>query len=169
MRTSPNDLAGLMIFITFATWAITLAVHVAFALAVWNDAQNRETTGAGVVFVGSLFWMLATLLGGVLTAAPLLAHPPLDPPPHRDRQGAPATLALRAGVTRPHRGRSGSHLRDPSQSRPWRKSPSIWHDRQSILQTPTTLKRRRGLRRPAEGDPGDARRNRRRAGRPDRL
>lgn len=51
-----------LLFLAYA--ALSLAVHVAFAFAVFRDAQARP-----VRFVGAGMWGLATLIGGPLTAA----------------------------------------------------------------------------------------------------
>ena len=48
-----------------------IVVHIAFAVAVLNDAQNRHADGRPTAFVGPFIWMGATLLGifGLLALA----------------------------------------------------------------------------------------------------
>ena len=53
-----------------AFWSIgvavlTVLVHVVFAVAVYRDAKRLQTP----IFLSSALWCVATLVGGVLTAA----------------------------------------------------------------------------------------------------
>lgn len=50
-----------------AFWALTLIVHVAFAIAVYNDIDRLIIEEGEIELVPELIWILATLLGGVLT------------------------------------------------------------------------------------------------------
>ncbi len=56
---------GISFFWIVAFWVLTIIVHVTFAVAVYRDAKRIGTP----VFVESIIWMLATLIGGVVTAA----------------------------------------------------------------------------------------------------
>ncbi|MDE0482056.1 MAG: hypothetical protein OXI67_05730 [Candidatus Poribacteria bacterium] len=56
---------GISVFWIVAFWVLTIIVHVTFAVAVYRDAKRLGTP----VFVESIIWMLATLIGGVVTAA----------------------------------------------------------------------------------------------------
>ena len=48
----------------------TFLVHVSFGFAVfWDALQQRKQSAERPVFVGPVIWGLATLLGGVLSAA----------------------------------------------------------------------------------------------------
>lgn len=76
-----------------AAWILTALVHIAFAVAVLNDAQmlwdhlRRKT-----FFVGGPLWALATLLGGVFVAAIywLIHHSTLRPQqPSSESQAKP--------------------------------------------------------------------------------
>ena len=56
-----------------ALWAITVAVltvliHIVFAVAVYRDATRLDRTRT-LIIVGPGIWCIATLLGGVITAA----------------------------------------------------------------------------------------------------
>ena len=56
-----------------ALWAIgfavlTVLIHIVFAVAVYRDATQLDRTRA-LVIVGPGIWCIATLLGGVITAA----------------------------------------------------------------------------------------------------
>ena len=52
-------------FWVFTLWVLSVIVHVTFAVAVYRDAKHIET----LVFVKSGIWLIATLIGGVVTAA----------------------------------------------------------------------------------------------------
>ena len=56
---------GLSIFWIVAFWIATIIVHITFAVAVYRDAKRFGSP----IFVESIIWMLATLIGGVVTAA----------------------------------------------------------------------------------------------------
>lgn len=56
---------GIGIFWGVAFWILTIIVHITFAVAVYRDAKRFGTP----IFVESMVWMLATLIGGVVTAA----------------------------------------------------------------------------------------------------
>ena len=47
---------------------VTAAVHIAFAIGVFNDANTRNLKGTGPEFVAPVVWSLATLVGGVFVA-----------------------------------------------------------------------------------------------------
>ena len=66
--TSPASTGAIALFIWAAFVIITLVVHIAFAMAVSSDATRSQERGEGPVFVSPTIWMLATLLGGVVTA-----------------------------------------------------------------------------------------------------
>ena len=56
-----------------ALWAIAVAVltvliHIIFAVAVYRDAIRLDRTRT-LIIVGPAIWCIATLLGGVITAA----------------------------------------------------------------------------------------------------
>ena len=56
-----------------ALWAIVVAVltiliHIVFAIAVYRDATRLDQTRS-LIIVGPGIWCIATLLGGVITAA----------------------------------------------------------------------------------------------------
>ena len=56
-----------------ALWAIAIAVltiliHIVFAIAVYRDATRLDHTRS-LIIVGPGIWCIATLLGGVVTAA----------------------------------------------------------------------------------------------------
>ena len=59
---------GFMMIVTLAIWAITIIVHICFALAVSEDADSLPD-GRKPIFVGRGIWFLATLFGGLFTAA----------------------------------------------------------------------------------------------------
>ena len=59
-----GSLGGSVVTVVFL--ALLLIVHIGFALGVHKDAEARPD---GPVLVSSLIWALATLLGGVITAA----------------------------------------------------------------------------------------------------
>jgi len=61
---SSGDMAPLFILFAVAVAVLSLVVHVAFALAVYDDAGKHRT-----LLVGPAIWTLATLLGGVFVAA----------------------------------------------------------------------------------------------------
>ncbi|MDE0088999.1 MAG: hypothetical protein OXU23_24990 [Candidatus Poribacteria bacterium] len=56
---------GVGVFWIVAFWITTIIVHITFAVAVYRDAKRFGTP----IFVESIIWMLATLIGGVVTAA----------------------------------------------------------------------------------------------------
>ncbi|MCU0493504.1 MAG: hypothetical protein MUD01_18105 [Chloroflexaceae bacterium] len=47
---------------------LTVIVHVLFAIAVASDASWLQQEGKRLIFVPSVLWILATLLGGPLVA-----------------------------------------------------------------------------------------------------
>ena len=56
-----------------ALWAIgvavlTVLIHIVFAIAVYRDATRLDRTRA-LIIVGPGIWCIATLIGGVITAA----------------------------------------------------------------------------------------------------
>lgn len=56
---------GLSVFWVVAFWVLNIIVHVTFAVAVYRDAKRVGTP----IFVESIIWLMATLIGGVVTAA----------------------------------------------------------------------------------------------------
>ena len=60
-------------------------VHICFTIGVWRDSEELQTAGRRMVLVNDVVWALATLLGGLSTAAIywVLHHSTLrkDPPP----------------------------------------------------------------------------------------
>jgi len=68
---------------------IAAVVHIAFAVAVYSDAnmialrvaRDNPAHKTGTVFVGPLIWLLATLVGGIFTALAywLMHHSTLRP------------------------------------------------------------------------------------------
>ncbi len=61
----PGSIAGISFFWIIAFWIVTIIVRITFAVAVYRDAKRLGTP----VFVESIIWMFATLIGGVITAA----------------------------------------------------------------------------------------------------
>ena len=61
----PFSIAGLSLLGVIAFWVLTAIVHITFAVAVYRDASRLESP----VFVGAGIWLIATLIGGVFTAA----------------------------------------------------------------------------------------------------
>ena len=59
-----GGMAPLFVIFWIGVAVLSLVVHVAFALAVYNDAGKHRT-----LLVGPVIWTLATLLGGVFAAA----------------------------------------------------------------------------------------------------
>ena len=47
---------------------LTVLIHIVFAIAVYRDATRLDRTRA-LIIVGPGIWCIATLLGGVITAA----------------------------------------------------------------------------------------------------
>ena len=47
---------------------LTVLIHIVFAIAVYRDAIRLDRTRA-LIIVGPGIWCIATLLGGVITAA----------------------------------------------------------------------------------------------------
>ncbi len=64
-------------FLVVAFWIATIIVHITFAVAIYRDAKRLETP----IFVASIIWLIATLLGGVVVAAIywILHHSLLNP------------------------------------------------------------------------------------------
>ncbi len=58
-------LAGISAFWIVAFGVVTVIIHITFAVAVYRDAKSLATP----IFVGSVIWMLVTLIGGVFVAA----------------------------------------------------------------------------------------------------
>jgi len=60
---------------TLMLWSVAIAtitafIHIAFSVAIFNDAINvKSSDSKSLQFVSPFFWMLAVLLGGVLIAA----------------------------------------------------------------------------------------------------
>ena len=59
---------------TIMYWSVIVAtvtafIHIAFGVAVLNDASNLKSSNSKTLqFVSPFFWMLAVLFGGVLIA-----------------------------------------------------------------------------------------------------
>jgi hypothetical protein len=53
---------------TELVWFITITVHAVFAVGVWADASSLKRQRAGPILAGPFWWMLATLVGGVVVA-----------------------------------------------------------------------------------------------------
>jgi hypothetical protein len=69
MQVVPShDMAGIMTFAMFVIGAVTIFVHICFAMAVLVDAQSLPA-GRASIFVGPVVWCLATLIGGVFVAS----------------------------------------------------------------------------------------------------
>ncbi|HEX8297292.1 MAG TPA: hypothetical protein VF593_13395 [Chthoniobacteraceae bacterium] len=69
MNSFPSNFNGLTI-IPLIVPALTVVVHIAFALGVWEDTRLLSLHLRRKTFlVGGGMWALATLLGGVLVAA----------------------------------------------------------------------------------------------------
>jgi hypothetical protein len=60
--------AEMVLFFTVLGWSITITVNLAFAVGVWADASSLLRQRTGPMFVGPLWWMLGTLVGGVFVA-----------------------------------------------------------------------------------------------------
>jgi hypothetical protein len=58
---------ALVMFGMIAFWAVTIVVHVFFAVAVYRDAQSLPD-GRSPILVGPAIWLAATLAGGVIVA-----------------------------------------------------------------------------------------------------
>jgi hypothetical protein len=63
LQFAPSGPFGVGAAVMLAYLVAVLVVHVALALGVYQDAQDRRT-----LFVGPLVWALATLLTGLLGA-----------------------------------------------------------------------------------------------------
>ena len=61
-----QDTATIIIFVLVI---VTAVIHIAFAMAVYRDAEERSRRGVAPTFVNGAIWGLTTLLGGVFTAA----------------------------------------------------------------------------------------------------
>ena len=75
--------------IAFLFLVVVVVVHVGFAIAVHGDARAVQDDPERRLFAAPLLWSLATLLGGVMTAAIywLIHRSPLghDAPLNRER------------------------------------------------------------------------------------
>ena len=83
-------LPGLGVAWVVGMWVLTAIVHLGFALAIYNDAEQlwrhfRRRT----FFVGGGLWALATLLGGVLVVGVywFVHHSTLRPQPAKEGEG----------------------------------------------------------------------------------
>ncbi|QDV39281.1 hypothetical protein [Tautonia plasticadhaerens] len=65
----PVLFGGFPFLITIVTWALTIAIRVAFAIGVWRDADTLRRSREGPALVSPFWWTVATLLGGVFVAA----------------------------------------------------------------------------------------------------
>jgi hypothetical protein len=70
-------------FIVWIIFYLIIAiVHIGFAVGVYSDAEDLyQKTGRKTVFVNSIIWALATLIGGVFVAGVYWAihHSTLNP------------------------------------------------------------------------------------------
>lgn len=66
---SPSHWTDIFFWISVTMYFVTLAAHILFALGVGRDAQRIKDEGNETQFVTPVIWMLATLAGGVFTAA----------------------------------------------------------------------------------------------------
>ncbi len=55
-------------FFTVVSWLITIIVNAVFAVGVFADSGSLSRQRTGPIFVGPFWWMLATLVGGVVVA-----------------------------------------------------------------------------------------------------
>ena len=53
---------------TIAVAVLTVLIHIVFAVAVYRDATQLDQTRS-LIIVGPGIWCIATLIGGVITAA----------------------------------------------------------------------------------------------------
>ena len=58
----------ILVSFPFVSVIVSIVIQVAFAIAVFADA-GRLPNARRTVFVGPVIWFLATLFGGVFTAA----------------------------------------------------------------------------------------------------
>ena len=73
-----SEFTGLFAFLAawgqvVGLWAVgvailTVLIHIVFAIAVYRDATRLDHTRA-LIIVGPGIWCIATLIGGVITAA----------------------------------------------------------------------------------------------------
>ncbi len=73
-----SEFTGLFAFLAawgqvVGLWAVgvailTVVIHIVFAIAVYRDAIRLDRTRA-LIIVGPGIWCIATLIGGVITAA----------------------------------------------------------------------------------------------------
>jgi hypothetical protein len=63
-----GEFGELFVLIAVIAGVLTLVVHVAFAGAVWSDANELQQGGKGPALVGPIIWTLATLVGGLVSA-----------------------------------------------------------------------------------------------------
>jgi len=62
--------AQAIMYWSIAASTITVFIHIAFSVAVLNDANDLKSTNSkNLQFVSPFFWMLAVLFGGVLIAS----------------------------------------------------------------------------------------------------
>ena len=64
----PGGLAVFGMFFVVVGWILFLIVHIAFAVAVYRDA-DRLSYEQRLLFVSPLLWALVTLVGGMTSAA----------------------------------------------------------------------------------------------------
>ncbi len=62
-----NITGGNLEFIILVFGALTIIVNVAFAIAIYNDIDKLVLEEREIELVPELIWVLATLIGGVLT------------------------------------------------------------------------------------------------------
>uniref|UniRef100_A0A7C2P483 Uncharacterized protein n=1 Tax=Schlesneria paludicola TaxID=360056 RepID=A0A7C2P483_9PLAN len=60
--------AGVAMLVVFAMWIVMAIIHIAFAVAVYRDADQLSLSRR-LMFVSPGIWSLATLVGGLFAAA----------------------------------------------------------------------------------------------------
>jgi hypothetical protein len=76
----PSGMAAFGIFFVVVGWVVFAIIHIAFAVAVYRDA-DRLSLSDRLLFVSPFIWCLVTLVGGMTSAAIywVLHHSRLNP------------------------------------------------------------------------------------------